>query len=227
MAALPSLLFQLSLLHQAKEVNREMMIKIYVKKQGWELQLKGIRVAPESTLLLDVQKISWETNAVMIICESSLIIDHSESYLSAAVVSFLCRAAAFIVFLFLTWLCRENQVKCWFKYENTKHRLRIYQQGFNHAANLVLFADIVELKAPGMSPNPAEHLKVLEQVYSNPPTGCVRQGAHTWKKQTCVLQMDGNLRNQRFCVQHHDWSLFPLLVSGWRWWSFTPQLLII
>lgn len=45
--------------------------------------------------------------------------------------------------------------------------------------NLVFFADEAELKAPGMSPNSAEHLKVLEQVCSNPPRCSVSHGAYT------------------------------------------------
>lgn len=45
---------------------------------------------------------------------------------------------------------------------------------------LLFFADEAELKAPGMSPNPTENLKVLEQICSNPHLRS-SHGAHTWK----------------------------------------------
>lgn len=47
--------------------------------------------------------------------------------------------------------------------------------------NLFFFAAVAELKAPGMSPNAAEHLEVLEQVGSSSRLTWVSHGAHTWK----------------------------------------------
>lgn len=45
---------------------------------------------------------------------------------------------------------------------------------------LVLFAHVAELKAPRMSPNSAEDVKVFKQVCSRPHLYALSHGAHTW-----------------------------------------------
>lgn len=47
--------------------------------------------------------------------------------------------------------------------------------------NLLSFADVVQLKAPGVGPDAAEHLKVLEQICSHLHIHSVPRGTHSWK----------------------------------------------
>ena len=45
--------------------------------------------------------------------------------------------------------------------------------------HLVLFADVVQLKAPGMRPDPAQHLEVLEEFGSVAPLAALVGAPHT------------------------------------------------
>lgn len=72
---------------------------------------------------------------------------------------------------------------------------------------LVFFVDVGELKAPGMSPNLAEHLKVLEQVRSSLPLCAISHRTQTWEKKNPFYFRWSNLTkmyhldNYRKCVQ--------------------------
>lgn len=66
---------------------------------------------------------------------------------------------------------------------------------------LVLFAHVAELKAPRMSPNSAEDVKVFKQVCSRPHLYALSHGAHTWggkKTQACVKSLNQNMPQINF-----------------------------